>query len=415
MTYVMSECDVDHDGIVSYQEFLPVCFDLLVEIIKDKFLEDHGSLRLQEYLVDILKEYDHKGRGKISLSQLREALSLCSLGLTAIQVQAIVSEARQDEGGLINYQPFSRAAAMMVSDMLGDALPKDSAAAPAGGALVLTAAPTTSLAPEVEAMVSRYEGDYEAVKARSLASAPGLQGKLSDLASQLARVQDENDAIRQRYLELEDAWTIMGEENEGLQDKVDELESEVQEKTASLTTAQKLNASLDEKLAEVHQTFLQQRLLAEDTKQNLIAEQLELGKKSKETDLLRRESMAQENELRKLREAWNEREARLERLEEQRTFYEEQLSQVGEAYQALVDKLSFVTKEKSVRNAPLQVRVGGGYELLSNYLNRVFTEQDNIALQYHRQNASRMAISPHKPRKFPIQVTPPRASRAALY
>merc|ERR1719473_2223250 len=104
----------------------------------------------------------------------------------------------------------------------------------------------TSLAPEVEAMVARYEGDYEAVKARSLASTPGLRGKLSDLASQLARVQDENDAIRQRYLELEDAWTSMGDENGALVKRVAALEAELAEKTHSCSTAQTLNKSLEE-------------------------------------------------------------------------------------------------------------------------------------------------------------------------
>ncbi len=57
------------------------------------------------------------------------------------------------------------------------------------------------------------------------------------------------------------------------------------------------------------------------------------------------------------------------------------------------------------------MRVGGGYELLSSYLNRVFTEQDNVALQYHRQNAKRMPISPYVPRQFPMQVTPTKPSR----
>merc|ERR1711865_799147 len=83
----------------------------------------------------------------------------------------------------------------------------------------------TPLNPEVEAMVRRYEGDREAVKARSLAATPGLRGKLTDLSSQLARVQDENDLIRQRYLELEDAWQAMGEENNNLKRKNATLES----------------------------------------------------------------------------------------------------------------------------------------------------------------------------------------------
>jgi Ca2+-binding EF-hand superfamily protein len=406
ITFIMSECDSNHDGLISYQEFVPLCFDLLVELIKEKFLEDHGSLRLQEYLVDIFREYDHKGSGKVSLSQLREALSLCSLSLTAVQVQAIVSEARQDESGLVNYQPFSRTAAMMVSDMLTTVPAVGGVAGPYTTALATTdVLAATTLAPEVESMVARYEGDYEAVKARSLASTPGLRGKLSDLASQLARVQDENDAIRQRYLELEDAWTAMGDENSALKNRVAALEEELAGKTQSLNTSQILNKSLEERLEETHNTYLQQRSLAEDTKQTLIMEQLELGKKTKESDLLRRESASQETELRQLREAWNQREVRLQRLEEQRMFYEQQLSELGESYQAMVDKVGYVSGDPAVRSAALQVRVGGGYELLSNYLNRVFSEQDAVATQY----TGRPDISPPQAaQKFPLDVTPPR-------
>lgn len=415
ITFVMSECDANQDGLISYQEFVPLCFDLLVELIKDKFLEDHGALRLQEYLVDILKEYDHKGSGKISLSQLREALSLSSLGLTAIQVQAIVSEARQDAGGLITYQPFSRAAAMMVSDMLGESIPavaQDSTGPLFNSLQVGNVLPSTSLTPEVDSMVARYEGDYEAVKARSLASTPGLRGKLSDLASQLARVQDENDSIRQRYLELEDAWTVMGDENGAMRKRISILEGELREKSSALATSQELNRTLDDKLRTTHHNFVDQRNLAEDTKQTLISEQIELGKKSKESMLLRRESMTQESELRQLREAWNEREARLQRLEEQRGFYEQQLSQLGEAYQAMVDKLSFVVQDHGVRSAPLQMRVGGGYELLSNYLDKVFTEQDDIALKY---KASGSPMSPYVPQQFPMSVTPTKPVATGVY
>merc|ERR1711998_490400 len=150
---------------------------------------------------------------------------------------------------------------MMVSDMLGEAVPAAAAdtTGPLINALSISAVPPTSLTPEVDAMVARYEGDYEAVKARSLASTLGLRGKLSDLASQLARVQDENDAIRQRYLELEDSWTAMGDENNALKRRVAALEEELAGKDSALNTAQTLNKSLEQKLGEVHETYLKQR------------------------------------------------------------------------------------------------------------------------------------------------------------
>jgi len=269
----------------------------------------------------------------------------------------------------------------------------------------------TPLNPEVEAMVRRYEGDREAVKARSLAATPGLRGKLTDLSSQLARVQDENDVIRQRYLELEDAWQAMGEENNNLKRKNATLESELQEKSAALEESQALNKQMQSKLEETHASFLQQRDLAAETKQMLIAEQLEMSKKTQEAGLLRRESVAQEQELRKLRDAWNTREARMKRLEEQRSFYEQELSELGASYQGLVDKLSFVVSDYSVRTTPIQVRVGGGYELLSNYLNRVFDEQDAIAKRFAR--IERFPESPvASPHRFPSPVRNNNASPA---
>lgn len=236
-------------------------------------------------------------------------------------------------------------------------------------------------------------------------AAPTLKNSLSDLASQLSKIQDENDTIRQRYLELEDAWQTLGMECKQLRATNEEVVAENEQKTAALAKAEETVKLLEEKLDDVHASFVEQRNLAEDTKKTLISEQLELGKKTKECDLLRRESVAQESELRKLREAWNERESRISRLEEQRNFYEQQLSQLGESYQALVDKLSYVATDHSVRSAPLQVRVGGGYELLSNYLGRVYEEQDAISTRY--KQVERPPMSPAKsPRSFPIQVTP---------
>lgn len=106
-------------------------------------------------------------------------------------------------------------------------------------------------------------------------------------------------------------------------------------------------------------------------------------------------------ELRELRSSWNEREKRLEQLETQRVFYEEELSNIGHQYQTLLDKLSFVITDYSVRTAPIQVRVGGGYELLSTYLNRIFDEQTKLKSQYDRTVPHSPAVmnkySPEKP------------------
>ena len=137
----------------------------------------------------------------------------------------------------------------------------------------------------------------------------------------------------------------------------------------------------------------------------LVSEQLQLDRKSKESELLRRESLSQQMELKRIREEWDEREARMLYLQEQREFYAQSLSELGESYQALVNKLSFAVSDYTVRTAPIQVKIGGGYELLSNYLNRVFEQHDEVARKHAKLQAPPM--SPKRPQKdFPIPLSP---------
>jgi chromosome segregation ATPase len=255
-------------------------------------------------------------------------------------------------------------------------------------------------------------------------SSPTLKNSLSDLASQLSKIQDENDTIRKRYLELEDAWMSLGAECKELRAENADLKADNAAKTTALKAATDEVKRLEAKVDAVHASFKEQRDLAENTKQTLVSEQLELGKKTRESDLLRRESVTHESELRKLREAWNERESRVSRLEQQRNFYEEQLSQLAEAYQGLVDKVSYVASDYSVKQAPtqvhllslecyalsatcLQVRVGGDSELLSSYLNRVQADQAGFASRQRVMLNSQPYMSPARsPRSFPLPVTP---------
>ena len=36
---LMQEVDADGDGMVTYDEFVPLCFDMLVELLKDELLK----------------------------------------------------------------------------------------------------------------------------------------------------------------------------------------------------------------------------------------------------------------------------------------------------------------------------------------------------------------------------------------
>merc|ERR1711907_635455 len=62
----------------------------------------------------------------------------------------------------------------------------------------------------------------------SILDTMALTGKLSALASQLAAVQEENDTIRGRYLELESAWQGMIDENRATHAKNLELREQLE-------------------------------------------------------------------------------------------------------------------------------------------------------------------------------------------
>ena len=141
---------------------------------------------------------------------------------------------------------------------------------------------------------------------------------------------------------------------------------------------------------------------AQALKEGMLHEQFNANKAMAEVETLKIDLEAKDQELRELRSSWTEREKRIEQLETQRIFYEEELSSIGHQYQALLDKLSFVITDYSVRTAPIQVRVGGGYELLSTYLNRIFEDQNKLKDQYDR-------TVPHSPavtKKYSPEVRP---------
>merc|ERR1711998_34902 len=219
-------------------------------------------------------------------------------------------------------------------------------------------------------------------------SPTGLRGKLSDLA-----------------VEMEKAWQGLGIENTSLKEKVTTLTEDLAASNKERDEAKAVVAKLQAKLTETHDSFLTQRDFAAETKETLVAEQMELGKKTQESDLLRREALSLQIELKQLRADWDEREARMLYLEEQREFYSQALSELGESYQQLVDKLSFAVSDYTVRTAPIQVRIGGGYELLSNYLNRVFDQHELVAKK-HAKLAPPPASPKREKKEFPMPVSP---------
>eukprot|EP00238_Polyblepharides_amylifera_P004792 CAMPEP_0196587910 /NCGR_PEP_ID=MMETSP1081-20130531/58985_1 /TAXON_ID=36882 /ORGANISM="Pyramimonas amylifera, Strain CCMP720" /LENGTH=463 /DNA_ID=CAMNT_0041910241 /DNA_START=329 /DNA_END=1720 /DNA_ORIENTATION=- len=117
---LLSECDYDHDGNISYQEFVPLCFNILVERFKDQVLSSQAlqsSDQLQLALLSAFNQYDTEGTGYTSVGDAKRSLQAVSeelLGLTRLQILSIMSESNPNPEGRVEYAQFSRVAADMI-------------------------------------------------------------------------------------------------------------------------------------------------------------------------------------------------------------------------------------------------------------------------------------------------------------
>lgn len=118
---LLYEVDADSDGMVSYAEFLPLCFNLLVEIVAQQIEANSmpkDEVELQEFFVDVFSSADVSGSGMLHVSELADLLESADLGLSAIQRSAILSEAVADEDGNVQYERFAADAATIIAAII---------------------------------------------------------------------------------------------------------------------------------------------------------------------------------------------------------------------------------------------------------------------------------------------------------
>jgi len=121
---LLTEADENSDGGVSYEEFTPLCFRILLERFKQDFLASkalQSADNLELEIVSSLEEADKEGTGKLTRKAIRgvmEDLSYDVLGLTRVQLVSIMSMADADGEGLIDIIKFARAATGMVYSLM---------------------------------------------------------------------------------------------------------------------------------------------------------------------------------------------------------------------------------------------------------------------------------------------------------
>lgn len=116
---LMMNVDKNQDGSISYEEFVPLCKEILTVIMKEELRNSQQQpSQLEVSLVDIFSSADEDGSGALPLSVLREMLRQCDLGLTRLQIHTVLASATEDEDGQVAYESFAKEAAEIIFRLL---------------------------------------------------------------------------------------------------------------------------------------------------------------------------------------------------------------------------------------------------------------------------------------------------------
>lgn len=118
---LMMQVDADGDGQVSYDEFVPLCFNILVQIVSEEFKDDSipkDEDELRNYLTDLFASADADKGGVLLVGDMKHLVTQADLGLSRVQIHAVLSEAEMDINGFVDYAAFAQTAAGLIATMI---------------------------------------------------------------------------------------------------------------------------------------------------------------------------------------------------------------------------------------------------------------------------------------------------------
>ncbi|EQC42674.1 hypothetical protein SDRG_00402 [Saprolegnia diclina VS20] len=107
------------DNIVIYSDIIPTIFDVLLYAHANDLLETPRSEDVVEVQLNkVFASGDDDGTGLLSFAALKTTLRLAGVGLSRIQIIALLSEAVEEEEDAVNYEAFAKRIAPMVLRMI---------------------------------------------------------------------------------------------------------------------------------------------------------------------------------------------------------------------------------------------------------------------------------------------------------
>ena len=117
---LLAEVDENSDGNVSYAEFVPLCYNILKEVLADDFRTENLPQKRQEaemFFSDLFRSADTEESGVLHYQDVMDLIVQADLGLTRIQVHALMSESQPNDEGGVQYERFVSTISGMITAM----------------------------------------------------------------------------------------------------------------------------------------------------------------------------------------------------------------------------------------------------------------------------------------------------------
>ncbi|GMH87897.1 hypothetical protein TL16_g10997 [Triparma laevis f. inornata] len=116
---MMSEVDLDGDGKITYDEFVPLCFSMLADMMADKMktMTSETEEEIKGTLEEVFLEA-FVGDSVVNKSEATALLRDADLGLTRVQIAAVMSEVKIDKKDCLDYHELTTVTAGVVAALL---------------------------------------------------------------------------------------------------------------------------------------------------------------------------------------------------------------------------------------------------------------------------------------------------------